>query len=90
MCVRLHLMTCAGLLDLPGGQAGVTCSQCVGTVNGRQAGCCVRTGRYLLSAARASGLVTVKVVLTEKGAAWRVKRHEDGVTKLECMPPSLL
>ena len=37
MCVRLHLMTCAGLLDLPGGQAGVTCRQCVGTVDGRQA-----------------------------------------------------
>jgi hypothetical protein len=46
--------------------------------------------RELLSAARASGLVTVPVVLTEKGAAWHVKRHEDGVTELEYMPPSLL
>lgn len=46
--------------------------------------------RALLRAARASGLVTVPVVVTEKGAAWRVKRYQDGVTDLEYVPPSLL
>lgn len=46
--------------------------------------------RALLQAARTSGLVTVPVVVTEKGAAWRVKRDQDGVTDLEYVPPLLL
>lgn len=45
--------------------------------------------RGLLRAARATGLVTVPVVVTEKGAAWRVKRYGDGVTDLEYVPPLL-
>jgi hypothetical protein len=33
----------------------------------------------------------VPVVVTEKGAAWRVKRYEEvGVTDLEYVPPLLL
>jgi phosphohistidine phosphatase SixA len=43
----------------------------------------------LLGAARSSGLVTAPAVVTEKGAAWRVRRHEDNSTYLEYVPPSL-
>jgi len=39
--------------------------------------------RGLLIVAQASGLVTAPARATEKGAAWRVKRHEDGATALE-------
>lgn len=46
--------------------------------------------RALLGAARASGLVTLPLVVTEKGAAWRVKRYEDGVTDLEYVPQLLV
>jgi phosphohistidine phosphatase SixA len=41
----------------------------------------------LLDTARSSGLVTALVIETEKGAAWRVKRHESGATDLQYMPP---
>lgn len=44
----------------------------------------------LLIAARASGLVTAPARATEKGAAWRARRHEDGVMALEYVPPLLL
>jgi phosphohistidine phosphatase SixA len=41
----------------------------------------------LLDTARSSGLVTARVIETEKGAAWRVKRHESGATDLQYVPP---
>ena len=44
----------------------------------------------LLDAARTSGLVTVPARATEKGAAWRVRRHQDGATALEYVPPLTL
>jgi phosphohistidine phosphatase SixA len=43
--------------------------------------------QVLLDAARSSGLVTAIAVETEKGAAWRVKRHVNGATDLQYMPP---
>jgi broad specificity phosphatase PhoE len=42
----------------------------------------------LLFAARSSGLVTAPARVTEKGAAWRVTRHEVGVIALEYVPPA--
>ena len=46
--------------------------------------------RELIIVARSSGLVTAPARATEKGAAWRVRRHEDGATALEYVPPLLL
>ncbi|WP_407341907.1 SixA phosphatase family protein [Pengzhenrongella phosphoraccumulans] len=44
----------------------------------------------LLIVARSSGRVTAPARATEKGAAWRVRQHEDGATALEYVPPLLL
>jgi phosphohistidine phosphatase SixA len=41
----------------------------------------------LLVVARASGLVTAPEVETQKGAAWRIRAHEDGTTELQYVPP---
>jgi broad specificity phosphatase PhoE len=44
----------------------------------------------LLIVARSSGLVTAPARATEKGAAWRVGRHEDGAVALEYVPALVL
>jgi len=43
--------------------------------------------QVLLDTARSSGLVTALAMETEKGAAWRVKRHQNGPTGLQYVPP---
>jgi phosphohistidine phosphatase SixA len=42
----------------------------------------------LLFVARSSGLVTAPARVTERGAAWRVTRHQDGAIALEYVPPA--
>jgi broad specificity phosphatase PhoE len=44
--------------------------------------------RGLRLAARSSGLVTTPARVTEKGAAWRVTRHDDGAIALRYVPPA--
>jgi broad specificity phosphatase PhoE len=43
--------------------------------------------QVLLDPARSSGLVSAPAIETEKGAAWRVKRHQNGATGLQYLPP---
>jgi len=43
--------------------------------------------QVLLDPARSSGLVSALAIETEKGAAWRVKRHQNGATSLQYLPP---